>query len=92
MSKLRRLPVLFDLDDPGDAALWAAIEPYVKRRRGSQFIRDAIARALGQITSGMGTSTRKELSPITPLSVSFGSSTNPGDDEEAANAFVESFA
>ncbi|MBE2195373.1 MAG: hypothetical protein IAE83_14460 [Anaerolinea sp.] len=92
MSRLRRLPVLFDLDDPGDAALWAAIEPYVKRRRGSQFIRDAIARVLGQIASGMDGSTKHGSFPFIPLSVSSGSSTNPGDDEEAASAFVESFS
>lgn len=47
MANLVRIPVLFDLDDPTEAALYAAIVPMIKRHRASQFIRDTLARALG---------------------------------------------
>ncbi len=46
-SNIRRIPFILNLDDPGDAAIWEALEPLLSRRRASQFIRGAIAQALG---------------------------------------------
>jgi hypothetical protein len=47
MSNLVRVQVVFDLSNPTDAAIFAEIEPLMRRHRASQFIRDALARALG---------------------------------------------
>ncbi len=55
-SNIRRIPFILNLDDPEDAVLWEALEPLLSRRRASQFIRGALAQALG-ITGG---------SPINP--------------------------
>jgi hypothetical protein len=46
-GKLRRIPFVLNLDDPVDAAIWEALEPMLERRRASQFIRGAVAHALG---------------------------------------------
>ncbi len=47
MSNTRRIPFVLNLDDPVDAAIWEALEPLLTRRRASQFIRGAVAHALG---------------------------------------------
>ena len=47
MAKTRRIPFVLNLDDPVDAAIWEALEPMLDRRRASQFIRGAVAHALG---------------------------------------------
>jgi hypothetical protein len=46
-SNIRRIPFILNLDDPGDAAIWEALEPLLTRHRASQFIRGAVAQALG---------------------------------------------
>jgi hypothetical protein len=46
-SNIRRIPFILNLDDPIDAAIWEVLEPLLTRRRASQFIRGAIAQALG---------------------------------------------
>jgi hypothetical protein len=46
-SELRRIPFVLNLEDPVDAAIWQALEPLLARRRASQFIRGAVAHALG---------------------------------------------
>jgi hypothetical protein len=55
MANTRRIPFVLNLDDPVDAAIWEALQPLLERRRASQFIRGAVAHALG--VSGL-------LSPI----------------------------
>ncbi len=47
MANTRRIPFVLNLDDPVDAAIWEALEPMLTRRRASQFIRGAVAHALG---------------------------------------------
>ena len=47
MGKTRRIPFVLNIDDPVDAAIWEALEPMLNRRRASQFIRGAVAHALG---------------------------------------------
>jgi len=47
MSNTRRIPFVLNLDDPVDAAIWEALEPLLTRHRASQFIRGAVAHALG---------------------------------------------
>jgi len=47
MANTRRIPFVLNLDDPVDAALWEALEPLLTRHRASQFIRGAVAHALG---------------------------------------------
>ena len=47
MPNTRRIPFVLNLDDPVDAAIWEALEPMLDRRRASQFIRGAVAHALG---------------------------------------------
>ncbi len=47
MANTRRIPFVLNLDDPVDAAIWEALEPLLTRHRASQFIRGAVAHALG---------------------------------------------
>ena len=47
MARTRRIPFVLNIDDPVDAAIWEALEPMLTRRRASQFIRGAVAHALG---------------------------------------------
>ncbi len=47
MSNTRHIPFVLNLDDPVDAAIWEALEPLLTRHRASQFIRGAVAHALG---------------------------------------------
>lgn len=47
MGRTRRIPFVLNIDDPVDAAVWEALEPMLNRRRASQFIRGAVAHALG---------------------------------------------
>ncbi len=47
MARTRRIPFVLNIDDPVDAAIWEALEPMLNRRRASQFIRGAVAHALG---------------------------------------------
>ncbi len=46
-NNTRRIPFILNLDDPVDAAIWEALEPMLTRHRASQFIRGAVAHALG---------------------------------------------
>jgi hypothetical protein len=46
-DNIRRIPFVLNLEDPVDAAIWEALEPMLERRRASQFIRGAVAHALG---------------------------------------------
>jgi len=46
-ENIRRIPFVLNLDDPVDAAIWEALAPMLARRRASQFIRGAVAHALG---------------------------------------------
>ncbi len=46
-SNIRRVPLTLNLDDPVDSAIWEALEPLTGRHRASQFIRGALALALG---------------------------------------------
>lgn len=45
-TNVRRLPLMFDLSDPRDEAIWRELEFYVKRRRANSLIRDVLERAL----------------------------------------------
>src|SRR5512142_3301846 len=47
MGNTRRIPFVLNLDDPVDAAIWEGLEPLLTRHRASQFIRGAVAHALG---------------------------------------------
>jgi len=47
VSNSKRIPFVLNLDDPVDAAIWQALEPMLTRHRASQFIRGAVAHALG---------------------------------------------
>jgi hypothetical protein len=47
MAETRRIPFVLNLDDPVDCAIWDALQPLLARRRASQFIRAAVAHALG---------------------------------------------
>jgi hypothetical protein len=47
MGNTRRIPFVLNVDDPVDAAIWDALQPLLERRRASQFIRGAVAHALG---------------------------------------------
>jgi hypothetical protein len=47
MGNTRRIPFVLNLEDPVDAAIWEALQPMLDRRRASQFIRGAVAHALG---------------------------------------------
>jgi len=47
MANVRRIPFVLNLDDPVDRAIWEALEPLLARHRASQFIRGAVAHALG---------------------------------------------
>jgi hypothetical protein len=47
VGRTRRIPFVLNVDDPVDAAIWEALEPMLTRRRASQFIRGAVAHALG---------------------------------------------
>jgi hypothetical protein len=53
-SNIRRIPFTLNLDDPVDSAIWEALEPLLGRHRASQFIRGAIAQALGMGGAGPG--------------------------------------
>jgi hypothetical protein len=47
MANTHRIPFVLNLDDPVDTAIWEAIQPMLNRHRASQFIRGAVAHALG---------------------------------------------
>jgi hypothetical protein len=52
---MRRLPaVALNLDDPVDSAIWEVLEPLIGRYRASQFIRGALAQALGLSGADLG--------------------------------------
>ncbi len=46
-SNTRRVALTLNLDDPVDSAIWEALAPLMSRYRASQFIRGALAQALG---------------------------------------------
>lgn len=45
-SNYRRLPLMFDLSNPRDAAIWQELEFFVKRRQANNKVRDILERAL----------------------------------------------
>lgn len=64
-SNIRRVPFILNLDDPMDAAIWETLEPLLARRRASQFIRGAIAQALGR--SGGSPPVEPRVAPALPV-------------------------
>ncbi|CAG0974895.1 hypothetical protein ANRL4_01503 [Anaerolineae bacterium] len=96
IQNMKRLPILFDLNNPQDAALWAALEPFVKRRRGSQFIRDALKQAISSPI--MGAPSSVNFTPTSggaakpSISLSSLPPADPGADYEAVDSFLEAFA
>jgi hypothetical protein len=65
-SNIRRVPFILNLDDPEDAAIWEVLEPLLIRHRASQFIRGAIAQALGM--SGSKPFIEPRAAPALPAS------------------------
>lgn len=91
-TNFKRLPLMFDLSDPRDEAIWEALEPYVQRRRGNSYIRDVLERALFpspvEVESLASRSIPRAKRPNAPLSISLSSA--PLADEADVDRAVES--